>query len=70
MKKIEKDITINQLGRMVSKGFEDSKKDTQDLRLEMNERFDKVEKIILADYKRRLEQVEVDMRILKNALAI
>ena len=55
MKKIEKDITINQLGRMVSKGFENSKKDTQDLRLEMNERFDKVEKIILADYKRRLE---------------
>ncbi len=68
--KIEKDITTNQLARMVSKGFEDSKKDTRDLRLEMNQRFDKVEKIILADYKRRIEQLEVDMRVLKSALAI
>ncbi len=77
--KQEKSITIDQLARMVQKGFEETSKksdlnnlrtDLNNLRTEMNERFDKVEKIILADYKRRLEQVESDMRLLKNALAI
>ena len=83
MKK-EKQITPNELARMISKGFEGmdkgfegTKKDTQNLRIEMNglriemnERFDKVEKIILTEYRHRLEQVEKDLKVLKSALAI
>ncbi|MBI2454287.1 MAG: hypothetical protein HYV54_01815 [Parcubacteria group bacterium] len=75
----KKRITIEDLARMVQKGFEETaKKDDADnlrtdlnsLRTEMNERFDKIERLILADHKRRIEKLEQDMRELKNALAI
>ncbi len=71
--KIEKQVTNNELARMISQGFAgvDKRFEQVDKRFdEMDARFDRIEKIILADYKRRLEQVETDMRILKSALAI
>ncbi len=68
--KQEKQITSNELARMISKGFDDAKKDNRNLRTEMNERFDKIERTVLADHKRRIEQLEIDMRILKSALAM
>ena len=54
-----KNITIDDLAGMVQKGFEETaKKD------EVNERFDKIEdrlesieKLILADHKRRIEKI-------------
>ncbi|MDP3764462.1 MAG: hypothetical protein Q8Q95_02470 [bacterium] len=68
----KKKTTIEDLARMVAKGFEETatKKDLGDLRLEMNRRFDKVENIILIDHKRRIEKLELDIKELKNALAM
>ncbi len=80
---LKKKVTIEDLARIVSKGFEsvegkvgvvESKMAT---RVETNKRFDEVnarldhiEKLILADHKRRIEKLELDMRELKNALAM
>lgn len=74
----KKVITIDDLARMVQKGFEATatkeetatKKDLNQLKSEMNERFDKIERLILTDHKKRIEKLEQDMRQLKNALAI
>ncbi len=72
-----KKITIDGLARMVSKGFTETKSDIGNLRSDMNKRFDGVdarldhiEKLILADHKRRIEKLELDMRELKSALAM
>ena len=73
MKK-EKQVTINELARMINRGFEGANQNfdlkISELRAEMNERFDKIEKTILADHKRRIEQLEVDMRLLKSSIAL
>lgn len=69
MKK-EKQVTINELARMINRGFESTDLKISGLRAEMNERFDKIEKTILADHKRRIEQLEVDMRLLKSSIAL
>jgi hypothetical protein len=72
-------ITIEDLARMVQKGFSETAKkiELEGLREEMkkgfkvvDERFDKIEKLILADHKRRLEKLEEEMRDLKNLLAV
>jgi hypothetical protein len=82
--KIEKQVTNNELARMISRGFAgvDERFETMEKHIntrfeqvdkrfnEMDARFDKIEKIVLVDYKHRLEQVESDMRLLKSALAI
>ena len=67
-----KNITIDDLAGMVQKGFEETaKKD------EVNERFDKIEdrlesieKIILADHKRRIEKLEDEVKELRELLAV
>ena len=69
MKK-EKEISNNELGRMISVGFAGVDKRFDSLHREMNERFDKVEKVILTEYRHRLEQVEKDLKVLKSALAM
>jgi len=68
----KKNITIEDLARMVQKGFlETAKRD------EVNKRFDKVEarlerieKLILADHRRRIERLEVEVKELKELLAV
>lgn len=76
---VKKKTTIDDLARMVAKGFEDTatKQDLNSLKSEMNKkfdgmdkRFDKIENLILIDHKRRLEKLELEMKELKNALAI
>ena len=74
-----KKITIEDLARMVQKGFSET---TKKIELEgvaeemrdgfkaVNERFDKIEKLILADHKRRIERLEDEMKDLKNLLAV
>ena len=67
-----KNITIDDLAGMVQKGFEETAK-----RDEVNERFDKIEdrlesieKLILADHKRRIEKLEVEVKELRELLAV
>lgn len=36
----------------------------------VDERFDRIEKLILADHKRRIEKLEEEVRDLKNLLAV
>ena len=68
----KKNITIDDLARMIQKGFlETAKKD------EVNKRFDKVEdrlerieKLMLADHKQRIEKLESDVKELKELLAV
>lgn len=73
----KKNITTEDLARMVSAGFEESKsdicgikKDVANFRIETKENFEHLEKVILSDYKRRIERLEMEMKDLKNALAM
>lgn len=72
-------VTIEGLARMVAKGFEETaKKAEMDLQFkEVNKRFDKVEgrldrveSLLTTDYKHRIEKLELEMKELKNALAM
>ncbi len=74
-----KSITIDGLARMVQKGFDETaKKDEMNARFEevnqhfkeVDQRFDKIEKLILADYKRRIEKLELEVREVRDLLAI
>ena len=68
----KKNITIDDLAGMIQKGFlETAKKD------EVNERFDKVEdrletieKLFIADHRQRIEKLEIEVRELKDLLAV
>ncbi|MEK7120818.1 MAG: hypothetical protein AAB840_01885 [Patescibacteria group bacterium] len=77
MAKAKKKTTIDSLAMMVAKGFEETNKSIESLKTEtkegfeqVNERFDKIENLILIDHKRRIERLEVDIKELKNALAM
>lgn len=68
----KKNITTEDLARMVQKGFEETAK-----RNEVNTRFDiiedrleKIEKLILADHKKRIERLEVEVKELKELLVV
>ena len=63
---VKKHISIDDLAGMVLKGFEgvDKRFDI------MDQRFDKIEKLILADHKRRIERLESEMKDLKDLFAI
>ena len=67
----DKNITIDDLARMVAKGFEETAK-----RKEVNTRFDfvesrleRIEKLVLADHKRRIEKLEEEVKDLRGLLA-
>jgi len=69
---MKKKITIEDLARMVQKGFDETAK-----RKEVNTRFDiiedrleRIEKLILADHKRRIERLEAEVKELKELLAV
>jgi len=69
---IKENITIEDLARMVKNGFEETAK-----RNEVNSRFDivenrldKIEKLILADHKKRIERLENEMKELKELFAL
>ncbi len=53
-------VTIEDLARMVQQGFKETAKKTDVDRQfgEVNERLDRIEKLILADHKRRIERLE------------
>ena len=72
----KKRITIEDLAAMVKHGFDDvtskmAKKAEVDRQFEeVNERLDRIEKLILADHKRRIERLEGEMKDLKEMLAV
>jgi hypothetical protein len=55
---------------MVRHGFEESAKNLEALHTDMNQRFDRVENLLLADHKRRIETPEKEVKDLKEALAM
>ena len=66
---MDKNITtIEGLARMINEGFKTtaSKEDIA----AVNGRLDRIEKQILADYGRRIESLEQDLKRLKDALAV
>lgn len=69
---VKKKTTIDDLARMVAKGFEETaKKADMDRQFkDVNFRLDKIENLILVDHKRRIEKLELDIKELKNALAM
>jgi len=56
-KKINKEISA--LAGMINRRFDDSDK-----------KIDKIENIIVLDYRRRIERLEFDVKILKDVLAV
>jgi len=69
---MKKKITIEDLARMVKRGFDETaKRNEVNLRFDkIEERLEKIEKLILADHRRRIEKLEVEVKELKNLLAI
>ncbi len=68
-----KNITTEDLARMVQKGFVgiDKRFDAVDKRFdEMNKRFDKIENILITDHQRRIEKLEEKVDYLRNLLAV
>ena len=72
----KKNITIEALAGMVQKGFDDisenmaTKYELKSLRTEMHGRFDKIEKLILADHKKRIEKLEEEVNELREMFAM
>ncbi len=62
----KKNVTIDDLAMMVSKGF-----DEMGTRFDMvEERLDRIEKIILIDHRTRIEKLEAKVEIFRDALAL
>lgn len=68
----KKNITIESLARMIKKGFDETAKKEEVNRqfYQINERFDRIEKLILANHKRRIERLEEEMKELRGLLAL
>ena len=64
----KENITIEQLAEMIHEGFKTTA--TKEDIAEVNGRLDRIEKQILADYGRRIESLEQDLKRLKDALAV
>ena len=67
-KKKSKNITLDGLARMVAKGFEETAKEKDMMARfdEVNERLDKIEKILFWEYKSRIEKLEDDVKELQS----
>jgi hypothetical protein len=67
-----KNVTIEDLAIMVKKGFDTTaKRDETNNRFDILEnRLDKIEKLILSDHKRRIEKLEDEVKELKELLAV
>jgi len=73
----KKDITINDLAVMVQKGFNgvDVKFEQVDKRFDgmksyMDNRFDKIENLILASHQKRIEKLETEVKELREMFAM
>ena len=68
----KKNITIDDLARMVLKGFDEMQRELMKTakKKDVDERFDRIEKLILADYKRRIGKLEEEVKELRSLLAV
>ncbi len=68
----KKNITIDDLARMIAKGFlETAKKREVDRRFDkVEDRLETIEKLLIAQHQRRIERLETDIRELKELLAV
>ncbi len=72
-RKLKKNLNTEDLAGMVQRGFEEmsTRFDRVEYRLQrVEQHLEKFEKIILADYGRRIKRLEADIDYLKDALAI
>lgn len=67
-----KNITIDDLARMVKKGFDATANKTEMNNgfKEVNKRLDNIEKLILSDHKKRIEKLELQMHEIREALVV
>lgn len=62
----KKSITTEVLARMVQKGF-----DGVDKRFDkVDDKLDHIEKLLIAEHRRRIERLEIDVRQLKELLSV
>lgn len=68
----KKNITIDDLAVMVQNGFAETatKDELKSMRIEMNKRFDRIENLILADHKKRIEKLETEVKELREMFAM
>ena len=63
---VKVDRQFDEMGRMAQRGFE-----AMDKRFnQVDERFNKIEKLILADHKERIERLEIQMKEIRDLLAV
>lgn len=74
-----KDITIEDLARMVQKRFNETAKKKEvnrhfnevDKRFDgVDKRLDRIEKLLIADHRQRIERLEMEVKNLKGLLAV
>lgn len=67
-----KNLTIDDLAIMIQKGFlETAKKDEVDKHFDAVENhLEKIEKLLIAEHRRRIEKLEEDVKELKELLAV
>ena len=69
----KKEIKIEDLARMIKKGFDgvDFRFDKVDLRFnKMEDRLEKIEKLLIAEHQRRIEKLEAEVKELRELLAV
>ena len=66
------EVTNEELARMIAKGFEGTaQKIDMDREFgEVKERLDRIEKFLLEDHRRRIEKLEVQVKELRDLLAV
>jgi len=71
--KKKNNITTDDLAQMIGRGFEgvDRRFDVVDKRFDRVEvRLDKIEKLLIADHRRRIEKLEIEVKELRELLAV
>lgn len=69
---LKKNITIEDLAGMVQQGLDEMAKQ-EDMHKRFNaveERLDRIERILIEDHQHRIEQLEAEVRHIKDAFAI
>ena len=70
---MKKNITTDDLARMVQKGFSgvDLRFDRVDKRFDkIEDRLETIEKLLIVDHRQRIEKLETEVRELKELLAV
>lgn len=68
----KKNVTIDDLAVMVQKGFAETatKNELKSMRVEINNRFDKIENLVLASHQKRIEKLEAEVKELREIFAM